>query len=431
MTIFTSSIDFYAKQYLLLCDSAVFRKLLTFDEAKRTIEANFKPTFLGEEETVLLEAYNRVVNADVISQIDLPSFNTSIIDGYAVHSEDTLGAGEEQPVQLKVVGCIVVGEEYNLKLNGGEAVEIAAGALLPEGADAVISIDDCEREDNSLQVYASVALNDNLRKKGSDIKKSSVVLKKGQVLGPSEIGVLASLGLKQIKVLKIPIVAVLSVGNDVCELSETLTAGKTYDLNAYSLCAAVMECGGKPVYFGVVPEEKESILRVLRTAVASADMVIACGSEPDVTLLIDSLGEPGLVINGVAIKPGKSMALAFVDEKPVFLLPNNPSAALLTYNLFARSYVYRLAGRPASVLKTLVGFSGSKMFGAKGSRTFLMVKLEFDRSCRLIAEPIEVNGPVSALAVADGFVEIGENEQFIEVDKQVAVTLLRGSAGRV
>ncbi len=414
-----------------MCDSAVFRKLLPFDEAKRAIEVNFEPTFLGEEETVLLEAYNRVVNADVVSPIDLPSFDTSIIDGYAVHAADTLGAGEEQPVQLKVVGCIAVGEEHNLKLNEGETVEIAAGAVLPEGADAVISIDDCEREDNDLQVYASIASNDNLLKPGSDIKKNSVILKKGHILGPSEIGVLASLGLKQIKVLKIPIVAVLSVGNDVSELSTPLTAGKKYDLNAYSLCAAVMECGGKPVYFGVVPEEKESILRVLRTAVASADMVIACGSEPNMTRLIDSLGEPGLVINGVAIKPGKSMALAFVGEKPVFLLPNNPSAALLTYNLFARSYVNRLAGRPVSVLKTLVGFSGSKMFGAKGSRTFVMVKLEFDRSCRLIAEPIEVDGPVSALAVTDGFVEIGENEQLVEVDKQVAVTLLRGSAGRV
>ena len=409
----------------------MFRKLLTFDEAKRAIEANFKPHFLGEEETVLLEAYNRVVNADVIAPIDLPSFDISIIDGYAVHAEDTLGAGEEQPVQLKVVGGIVVGEAYNLKLNEGEVVEIAAGAILPEGADAVISIDDCEREDNTLQVYASVTSNDNLRKQGSDIKKNSVVLKKGQVLGPSEIGVLASLGLKQIKVLKIPIVAVLSVGNDVCELSKTLTAGKNYDLNAYSLCTAVIECGGKPVYFGVAPEEKESILRFLRTAVASADMVIACASEPNMTRLTDSLGDPGIIINGVAIKPGKSMALAFVGEKPVFLLPNNPSTALLTYNLFARSYIHRLAGRPVSVLKTLVAFSGSKMFGAKGSRTFVMVKLEFDRSCRLIAEPIEVDGPVSALAVTDGFVEIGENEQFVEVDKQVAVTLLRGSASRV
>ena len=409
----------------------MFRKLLTFDDAKRAIEATFKPTFLGEEETVLLEAYNRVVSTDVVSPIDLPSSNTSNINGYAVLAEDTLGAEEEQPIKLRVVGCVGVGEGSKLKLNKGEAVEVAAGSVLPEGVNAIVPIDDCEREDDTLQVYTAVTSNDNLRRLGSDVKKGSIALKKGQVLGPSEIGILAALGLTQVKVLRIPMVAVLSVGNDVCELSKTLTAGKTYDLNAYSLCAAVMECGGKPVYFGVVPEEKESVLRVLRTAVASADMVVACGGEPNMTELTDSMGKPGIIVNGVAIKPGKSIAMAFVGEKPVVLLPNNPTVALLTYNLFARSLVQRLAGRPVSALKTLVAFSGSKMFSAKGSRTFVMVKLEFDRSCRLIAEPIEAAGIVSALAETDGFVEIGENQQFVELDKEVAVMLLRGSAGRV
>jgi len=332
---------------------------------------------------------------------------------------------------LRVVGCVGVGEGFKLKLNKGEAVEVAAGSVLPEGVNAIVPIDDCEREDDTLQVYTAVTSNDNLRRLGSDVKKGSIALKKGQVLGPSEIGILAALGLTQVKVLRIPMVAVLSVGNDVCELSKTLTAGKTYDLNAYSLCAAVMECGGKPVYFGVVPEEKESVLRVLRTAVASADMVVACGGEPNMTELTDSMGKPGIIVNGVAIKPGKSIAMAFVGEKPVVLLPNNPTVALLTYNLFARSLVQRLAGRPVSALKPLVAFSGSKMFSAKGSRTFVMVKLEFDRSCRLIAEPIEAAGIVSALAETDGFVEIGENQQFVEVDKEIAVMLLRGSAGRV
>ena len=409
----------------------MFRKLLTFEEAKRTVEANFKVLDLGVEEAVLLEAYNRVVGLDVVSPIDLPSFDTSIVNGYAVNASDTLGAEEEQPVKLRIIGYIGSGESSKIKLSKGEAVEIAINALIPEGADAVVSIDDCKLEDDNLQVYAAVNSNANLRRIGSDVKKGTVAVNKGQVLGPSEIGILAALGLKQVKVQKIPVVAVLSVGNNVSELSKALTAGKSYDLNAYILCTAVIDCGGKPVYFGVVSERKDVVTRILKTAVDSADMVIACSDVPSVLEFADLIGKPGIIVNGVAIKPGKSVAIAYVGEKPLFLLPNNPLAALLTYNLFARSIVQRLAGRPISALRTVVAFAGSKIFSAKGSRTFVMVKLEFDRSCRLIAEPIEAAGPVSSLAETYGFVEIGENEQFVDLDKEVVVTLLRGVADRV
>lgn len=409
----------------------MFRKLLTFEEAKRTVEANFKVLDLGVEEAVLLEAYNRVVGLDVVSPIDLPSFDTSIVNGYAVNASDTLGAEEEQPVKLRIIGYIGSGESSKIKLSKGEAVEIAINALIPEGADAVVSIDDCKLEDDNLQVYAAVNSNANLRRIGSDVKKGTVAVNKGQVLGPSEIGILAALGLKQVKVQKIPVVAVLSVGNNVSELSKALTAGKSYDLNAYVLCTAVIDCGGKPVYFGVVSERKDVVTRILKTAVDSADMVIACSDVPSVLEFADLIGKPGIIVNGVAIKPGKSVAIAYVGEKPLFLLPNNPLAALLTYNLFARSIVQRLAGRPISALRTVVAFAGSKIFSAKGSRTFVMVKLEFDRSCRLIAEPIEAAGPVSSLAETYGFVEIGENEQFVDLDKEVVVTLLRGVADRV
>ena len=409
----------------------MFRKLLTFEEAKRTVEANFKVLDLGVEEVVLLEAYNRVVGFDVVSPIDLPSFDTSIVNGYAVNASDTLGAEEEQPVKLRIIGYIGSGESSKIKLSKGEAVEIAINALIPEGADAVVSIDDCKLEDDNLQVYAAVNSNANLRRIGSDVKKGTVAVNKGQVLGPSEIGILAALGLKQVKVQKIPVVAVLSVGNTVSELSKALTAGKSYDLNAYVLCTAVIDCGGKPVYFGVVSERKDVVTRILKTAIDSADMVIACSDVPSVLEFADLIGKPGIIVNGVAIKPGKSVAIAYVGEKPLFLLPNNPLAALLTYNLFARSIVQRLAGRPISALRTVVAFAGSKIFSAKGSRTFVMVKLEFDRSCRLIAEPIEAAGPVSSLAETYGFVEIGENEQFVDLDKEVVVTLLRGVADRV
>lgn len=406
----------------------MFGKLLTFEEAKRIVEANFKAVFLGEEEAVLLEAYNRVLSEDVMSPLEIPSFNTSTVAGYALKAEDSTLANEDEPATLKVIGIIAIGELSKAVLEKKEAIEVAAGAVLPEGADAVVAAEDIEREDDTLQVYIAAVAGENVRKQGSDIKKGVVILKKGQVLGSSEIGVLAALGLTQVKVQKIPMVAVLSIGREVSELGKSLSPGESFDLNAYSLSTAVTECGGKPVYFGAFPDDKAAVAKVFRTAVDSTDMVIVCSGSSVAFSVADSLGE--LVVNGIAVRPGKQTAVAFIEDKPVFILSDNPLAALLMYHLFARSFVQRLGGRPTSALKSVAAVAGSRMFSAMGSRTFIMVKLMFDEKCRLIAEPVESVGPVSALAGADGFVEIAENEQFIDVDQKVVVLLFRGLAGK-
>lgn len=415
----------------------MFRKLLTFDEAKKAIDDQFKPVFLGEEEAVLLEAYNRVLNEDVVSGLDIPPFNRSTVDGYAVKAEDTFGAEENQPATLEVSGAVNVGEQPNVKVAKGEAVEIVTGAPIPEGADAVVMVEDTEREDAELKVFGAVTVNENVMKKGSDIKKGAVVLKKGQVLGSSEIGVLAALGLTKVKVLKIPMVAVLSTGAEVTEPGKELPSGKIYDINAYSISTAVIESGGKPVYFGVVPDDKAALSRALQTAVASADMVITSGGVSvgprDYTpQIVDSLGKPGIVVYGIAVKPGKPTTVGFVGDKPVFSLPGHPTSALLIFYLLARPLIQRLAGRPATGMKMVRAFAGSRMFSAKGRRTFVMVKLEFDKDCRLIAEPVETgaSGAITTLANADGFVEIAENEQFVDADEEVLVVLFRGSAAR-
>jgi molybdenum cofactor synthesis domain-containing protein len=416
----------------------MFRKLITLEEAKKRINDQFNPVFLGEEDTVLLEAYNRVLNEDVVSTLDIPPFNRSTVDGYAVKAQDTFGASENEPVNLAVSGIVNIGEPPNVTMAKDEAVEIVTGAPIPEGADAVVMVEDTEREDATLQVFAAVTVNENVMKKGSDIKKDALVLKKGQVLGSSEIGVLAALGLTKVKVLKIPMIAVLSTGDEVTELGKELPVGKIYDINAYSISTAVIESGGKPVYFGAVPDDKAALTKNLQTAVASADMVITSGGvsvgpHDYMPQILDSFGKPGIVVYGIAIKPGKPTTVGFVGDKPVFSLPGHPTSALLIFYLLARPLIQRLAGRPATAMKVVKAFAGSKMFSAKGRRTFFMVKLAFDRECRLIAEPVESggSGAITTLAKADGFVEIAENEQFVDADEEVEVTLFRGLGVKV
>jgi molybdenum cofactor synthesis domain-containing protein len=416
----------------------MFRKLITFDEAKKTINEHFKPASLGEEEIVLLEAFNRVLNQDVISTLDIPPFNRSTVDGYAVKAEDTFGADENEPIMLKVTCAICVGEQPDVTLAKGEAVEIVTGAPMPEGANAAIMVEDTEREDSQLNVFSPVTVNQNVMKKGSDIKNGDVVLKKGQLLSSPEIGVLAALGLTKVKVSKIPIVAVLSTGGEIGEIGKELPAGKIYDINAYSLSTAVIESGGKPIYFGVVPDDKVALTKVLQTAIASTDMVITSGGVSvgprDYTpQIVDSLGKPGIVVYGIAVKPGKPTTVGFIREKPVFSLPGHPTSALLIFYLLARPLIQQLAGRPVVGMKVIKAFAGSRMFSAKGRRTFVMVTLEFDKECRLIAEPLEsgASGAITTLSKADGFVEIAENEQFIDVDEEIEVLLFRGSKSRV
>jgi molybdenum cofactor synthesis domain-containing protein len=269
-------------------------------------------------------------------------------------------------------------------------------------------------------------------KKGSDIKSGKTILLAGHVLGASEIGTLSALGLTSIRCLKPPIVAVLSIGNDIVEPGKTLSAGKIFDINTYSLSTAVLECGAKPLFFGVIPDDKIALRKILETAIASADVVITSGGVSvgpyDYTpQIVASLGKPGVVISGIAVKPGKPTTIAFAHDKPIFSLPGNPTAALLMFHLLARPIILRLCGKTHYDMRSIRAFTGTKLFSAKGRQTFIMIKLELDvEKGRLFAEPItEASGAITTLTNADGFIEIPENQQYINKDEEVIIKLFR------
>ncbi|MCL2288340.1 MAG: molybdopterin-binding protein [Candidatus Bathyarchaeota archaeon] len=410
----------------------MFRKLVKLEEAKKIIDENFKPTPIGDEDVVLIEAYNRVLKENVVSTLDVPPFDRSTVDGYAVKAKDTFNADENQPVDLSISGMVLAGEQPKMVLNKGEAIEIVTGAPLPEGADAVIMLEDTERTDNQLQIYTTISPYTNVMKKGSDIKSGKTILSAGQVLGASEIGALAALGLTSIRCFKPPIVAVLSIGNEIVEPGKPLPTGKIFDINTYSLSTAIMECGAKPLFFNITPDDKTALRKTLETAIASADIVITSGGVSigpyDYTpQIVDSLGKPGVVISGIAVKPGKPTTVAFAQDKPVFSLPGNPTAALLMFHLLARPIILRLCGKTLSDVRSIRAFTGTKLFSAKGRRTFIMIKLELDvEKSRLIAEPVtETSGAITTLTNADGFIEIPENQQYINKDKEVIIKLFR------
>ena len=411
----------------------MFRKLLTFDEAKEAIEQTLKPKPLGIEQIPLLEAYHRVLAENAISSLDIPPFNRSTVDGYAVKSKDTFEADENQPVKLNVSGMVSIGEAPKVMVASGEAAEIVTGAPIPEGADAVVMVEDTEREDNELTLYGSVTQYENVQKKGSDIKKGEIILRAGTVLGSREVGVLAAVGMSTVNVYLIPTVAVLSTGGEVTEPGKELMPGKIYDINAYSLSIAVRECGGKPVFAGVVPDEKVELRKGLEHALGLADMVmtsggVSVGPKDLIPQTVDSLGEPGVFISGVAIKPGKPATVALIGNKPVFSFPGHPTSALMIFQLLARPVIQVMAGKSVKQTPFVNAIATRRMFSAKGRRTFVTVRLVLDEETNsLLAEPVETgaSGSITTLAKADGFVEIPENNQFIDAGEKVTVFLLK------
>ena len=405
---------------------------MTFDEAKKAIESQFEAKSLGVEEVSLLESSNRVLAENIAANMDIPPFNRSTVDGYAVRAEDTFGAEENRPVVLHVSGTVNIGELPVATVKKGKAAEIATGAPIPQGADAVVMIEYTSRKDEEVKVYSATTRDENIMKAGADVKDGEIILKKGQSLGSREIGVLAALGKARVKVFSVPRIAVLSTGPEITEPGKKLPPGKIYDINAYTLSTAVLESGGKPVYLGVFPDNLDELHRVLRSALASSDMVVTSGGvsvgpKDIMPKALSALGEPGVIVSGIAIKPGKPTTVASVTGKPVFSLPGHPASALLTFLLFVRPLIQVMSGRKPEKASQVKALASMRMFPAKGRRTFIMVNLKREKLKGLIAAPVPtgLSGAITTLAKADGFVEIAENVQFVDAGELVAVQLFR------
>jgi putative molybdopterin biosynthesis protein len=415
----------------------IFRKLMALEEAQKVIAKHVKLEPLGVEQVPLLETNGRILAEDVCASLNIPPFNRSTVDGYAVKAEDTFGAEENRPVVLKISGTVNIGEQPETVVRRCEAAEIATGAPIPAGANAVVMVEHTERDNEALSIFRAVAADENVMKAGADIKKGEKIVKAGQELHSRQIGVLAALGISEVKVHMIPRIAVFSTGPEINEPGKELVPGRIYDINSYSLSAAVLESGGRPLYLGVSADNPAELYRAVKQALASADMVVTSGGvsvgpKDVMPKVLDSVGRPGLIVCGIAIKPGKPTTVALTDGKPVFALPGHPTSALLVFHLLVRPVIRALSGRKPEEDFEIDALASIRMFPAKGRRTFVAVRLKHDMSNRLLAEPIPSagSGAITTLAKADGFVEIPEDVQFIDKEEIVHVRLFSNKHGK-
>ncbi len=421
--------------FSMLCGEKLemFRKLVSFEEAERRIVEAFSPKPLGIEKAHLLKALGRVLAEDVASIINVPPFHRSTVDGYTVKAEDTFGADEESPVSLELAGYMDVGELPNLEVKKCSAAAIVTGAPLPLGADAVVMAENAVEKDGKVLVYKPVAKGENVMLKGSDICKGENVLKGGAVLSSRQLGVLAALGIMEVKVFRQPKVAIVSTGAEIVTPGKPLPPGKIYDVNTYTLTAAVLESGAKPVSLGMVQDDDvESLKATLRKAADTADVVITSGGvsvgpKDVLPKVLGELVESGLVVHGVAVKPGKPVAVAVVDGKPLFALPGHPTSSLLMFHLLVRPMLFKLGGKQVKPVATVRAVTTERLFSARGRRTFITVTLSQDNEGRWIVSPVPTgqSGAITTLAKADGYLEVKETQQFIEVGSEVTVSLFK------
>ena len=407
-----------------------FLEVITRDEATARFQRHLRLEPLGTERVALRDALRRVLAHAVVSAVDVPGFDRSNVDGFAVVAADTYGAMEEAVREVALNDEIVEpGRVPSERVSRGRATLIATGGMLPRGADAVIMVEHTEATaQGRIACRNSVAPGQNVSFAGTDIARGETVLRGGQTLSSREIGVLAAIGVAEVEVYRRPRVAIVSTGNEIVAPGSVLRTGAVYDSNAAIISAAVEELGGEPLVLGIVADDDGALAAMLERAL-DCDMVILSGGTSkgagDLSYrVVSRLGNPGIVAHGVALKPGKPICLAVTDGKPVVILPGFPTSAIFTFHEFVAPVLRAFAGLARQRRRSVDARLPMRVNSERGRTEYLLVSL-FQSEQGLAAYPMgKGSGSVTAFSYADGFIAIGQHEEIVAADSAVAVQLL-------
>jgi putative molybdopterin biosynthesis protein len=410
-----------------------FLEVISRDEADARFREHLIFRQTGVEPIELSRALGRVLAGDVISTIDVPAFDRSNVDGFALQSTDTVGAMEETPRTLRLNSEVLSpGVAPGIEIQAGTATPIATGGMVPRGADAVIMIEhtdiDSASESPQLNVFRSLASGHMITFAGTDIARGETALRAGQRLTSREIGVLAALGLKSIDVRKQPTVAIISTGNEIVAPGEELPVGCVYDSNAAILGAAVEELGCQPVQLGTVRDDVDKLRQIVADALKCDAIIMSGGTSKGAGDLsyqvVAELKDPGIVAHGVALKPGKPICLAVSDGKPVVVLPGFPTSAVFTFHEFVAPVLRELAGLKTERYEELEATMPMRLNSDRGRTEYALVSLVRGEH-GLTAWPMgKGSGSVTTFSLADGFVTIGQNAEFLDAGEKVSVKVL-------
>jgi putative molybdopterin biosynthesis protein len=410
-----------------------FLNVITRDEATARFRERLDLAPLGKESIALAEALNRVLAEDVVAGVDVPGFDRSNVDGFAMQAADTFGAMEERPRTVTLNHEVLApGLVPEMPVVAGAATPIATGGMLPRGADAVLMVEHSELigsgEAQRMEARRPLTAGENVSYAGTDIARGETALRAGTRLTSREIGVLAALGLAKVDVYRQPRVAIFSTGNEIVAPGASLKPGAIYDSNAAIIGAAVVEQGGVPVYLGVIPDDEEALTRALHQGLASDVVVFSGGTSKgagDISYRIASrLKNPGIVAHGVALKPGKPICLAVTNGKPVVILPGFPTSAIFTFHEFVAPVIRAYAGLPLERRQAVPARLPMRVNSERGRTEYLLVGL-VEGAEGLTAYPMgKGSGSVTTWSGADGFITIDQHVEILDAGATVSVQLL-------
>ncbi len=373
------------------------------------------------ETVALLDSLRRVVAEDVRAPIDVPLVDRAAMDGYAVVAEDTFRAGKFAPVKLRVLETLYADSVPRKRVAKGKATEVATGSTLPSGANAVVMVEDTERNGGLVRIYRPVHPGENVSRRGEDIRKGSVVVRQGEWLTPAKVGALAAIGLDRVCVYARPRVAILTTGDEVIPPGEPIRPGQVYDINAHTMASIIRENGGEPVLLGRVPDRLASLKSALRKA-AGHDLVVFSGgsSVGEKDLIMDVLrGMGDLLFHGIAVKPGKPTVLGRVGSTPVLGMPGYPTSCLSNCYMLLAPMLRRMARLPPPVERIVEVPLAKRLVSVIGRVEFHTVRIEDG----LAVPAYKESGAITSMAHADGYIEIPANVDLLERGERVRVVL--------
>ena len=397
-----------------------FTSTISITEARAIIEAGM-PLIARRERVSLEDARGRVLAADVVAAFDVPPFDRASMDGYAVLAADTTGASRDAARRLRLAGRVFTGDVPTVPVTPGACVEVATGAPMPSGADAVIMVEETAIEGAHILVYSGVQPRQNIGPRGADITTGQTVLHAGDVLNASRVGALAALGFAEVEVWARPTVAILSTGNEIADQGASLAPGQIYDINRFTLSTVVADHGGVPAPIATARDTIEALDEAL-DACLQHDLIVFSGgsSVGERDLILDVIRRRGEVrFHGIAVKPGKPTLFGMVEGTPVFGMPGYPTSCLSNAYILLVPALRRMARLPLSAPRTMTMKLAARVASVPGRHQFYTVRVVNDEA----VPAFKASGDITSMSRADGYIEIESHVTSVEAGTDVVVTL--------
>ncbi|MDD1696328.1 MAG: molybdopterin molybdotransferase MoeA [Methanoregula sp.] len=374
----------------------------------------------GDESVFLPESFHRILARDVHADRDIPGFTRSVVDGYAVRASDTTGSGETIPSIFNLLGRVEMGVSLNSSINPGECIYVPTGGILPAGADSVVMIEHTEQIGEEVLVKKPVANGENVLFFNEDFSSGEVVCSKGRRLTSQDIGVLAAAGCTDVPVVKMPKVGIISTGNELVRVNEKPMPGQVRDVNSFVIAAFMREQGCKPVFYGIVRDDREALRFAISRAAAECDAVMISGgsSKDERDMVAAIIAERGRVlVHGIAISPGKPTIIGEYDGKPVIGLPGHPASAFIVLIAIVRHLITEMTGETGATMQTLQATLGQNVPSARGREDYVRVVVRNGIAMPLFGK----SGLLNTLVRSSGVIRVPAESEGLETGTRVEV----------